>query len=164
LLRPVAGALADENVVAVAAGNHFSIARTVFGELLGWGLNDQGQLRTGKHLDLFTPTAVKDPEGTHCEQIAAGFNFTLALEFPGLLGDAKSRAAAKSVFSKWRKKALGSHAAGKATGVTALSLDDILRQAARSAGLEDLLECGSSGGVLTVSDLLSQLQRDTTEP
>ena len=35
-----------------------------------------------------------------------GYNFTVALFYPGLQGDAKSRNAAKNVFSRWRAKVL----------------------------------------------------------
>jgi hypothetical protein len=110
-------------------------------------------------MDVFMPTAAKDPEGTHCEQVAAGFDFAIALQFPGLLGDAKSRAAAKNVFSKWRSKALGGSSGSAAAVPQRLTLDDILREAATDAGLADLLACGSGGGELTVSDLLEQLAR-----
>ncbi len=44
-----------------------------------------------------------------------------------------------------------------AGGIAPPSLDDVLREAANDAGLADLLACGSDGGTLSVSDLLSQL-------
>lgn len=73
---------------------------------------------------MFMPVAAKDPEGTHCEQvragtyscrtpkartnrppqISAGYNFTVALFYPGLRGSAKSRNAVKNVFGRWRDR------------------------------------------------------------
>ncbi len=55
-------------------------------------------------MDVHVPVGAKDSDGTHSEKVVAGFNFTVSLQFPGLLGTAKSRAAAKNVFSKWRAK------------------------------------------------------------
>ena len=37
-------------------------------------------------------------------QIAGGYNFSIAIYYPGLQGGAKSRKAAKNVFSRWRAK------------------------------------------------------------
>jgi hypothetical protein len=60
-LRPVAGALADEDVADVAAGNHYSIARTVFGELLGWGANELGQVRNCLFYQFWTSVFLHSP-------------------------------------------------------------------------------------------------------
>lgn len=142
----------------------------------------------GKYMDLFMPAGTLDPERTHCEQvwasqrqgtknclpvahqraqIAAGFNFTVALYFPGLLGGAKSRSAAKNVFGRWIARVRARLRARKtgASGVPVVgggvkSLDDILRETAGDAGLGAL----SFGGDLTLSDLMAQLASAATMP
>jgi Fe-S cluster biosynthesis and repair protein YggX len=82
-------------------------ARNLSGELLAWGANAFGGLNVGKYIDLPMPTTCTEVEATHYELAAAGSDFLVALQYPGLLGDARARAVAKNAFSKWRKKATG---------------------------------------------------------
>ncbi len=44
-----------ENIVAISAGNGFSLALTVDGALYAWGANDRGQLGSGTNVDQASP-------------------------------------------------------------------------------------------------------------
>lgn len=92
-------------MIEVAAGYYSTFARNTSGELLAYGSNEFGGLNMGRFIDVFMPTTCTEPTDSHYEQIAAGPDFLLALQFPGLLGDARTRQLAKNAFSKWRKKA-----------------------------------------------------------
>lgn len=93
------------DVIEVAAGYYSTFARNTSGELLAYGSNEFGGLNMGRFIDVFMPTTCTEPTDAHYEQIAAGPDFVMALQFPGLLGDARTRQLAKNAFSKWRKKA-----------------------------------------------------------
>jgi hypothetical protein len=93
------------DVVEVAAGYYCTFARNASGELFAWGSNEFGGLNIGRFIDVFMPTQCSEPENAHYEQLAAGPDFLVGLQFPGLLGDARTRHLAKNAFQKWRRKA-----------------------------------------------------------
>lgn len=117
--QAVGGALAEEDVVEVAAGMYTSYARNTAGQVFAWGVNEYGGLWSGRFVDIFAPVSCTEPEDAHIEQLAAGPDFLLSLQYNGLLGDVKARALAKNAFSKWRKKAAArsSVAAGTAAAL-----------------------------------------------
>ncbi len=67
--------LAD--IVAIAAGQHHSVALAADGTVYTWGFNDSGQLGINTTLDVPTPTAV--PGLPRIREISAGYKHTLAL-------------------------------------------------------------------------------------
>jgi alpha-tubulin suppressor-like RCC1 family protein len=74
-------------VVQVAAGNNFSLAVTAGGQLYGFGLNYKGQLGNQGTIGVYaTPTPIELPGATgKVVQVAAGFEFSLALTATGQL-------------------------------------------------------------------------------
>jgi alpha-tubulin suppressor-like RCC1 family protein len=70
-------------VVAVAAGTDNSFALTSTGAVLGWGLNNDGQLGNGSTGNNVPPGNVTLPTGTTVSAIAAGSLHTLALTSTG---------------------------------------------------------------------------------
>jgi alpha-tubulin suppressor-like RCC1 family protein len=75
---------AGTKVVAVAASSDSSFALTSTGAVLGWGLNDQGQLGDGASGNNNVPPGnVSLPAGTTVIAIAAGSLHTLALTSTG---------------------------------------------------------------------------------
>jgi hypothetical protein len=72
------------NIVAVAAGNTHSVALRDDGTVWTWGGNATGQLGDGTTTTRFTPTMVAGLSGV--SRIAAGFDFTLAVESHGAAG------------------------------------------------------------------------------
>ena len=75
---------AGTKVVAVAASGDSSFALTSTGAVLGWGLNDQGQLGDGSSGNNNVPPGnVSLPAGTTVIAIAAGSLHTLALTSTG---------------------------------------------------------------------------------
>lgn len=125
-LRPVGGLLADEDIAGVACGFYFTLARNVWGELYAFGINEFGNLNIGKYVDAPMPVACVEATGHHYEQVVAGTDFVLGLQYPGLLGDAKARVVAKNAFQKWRKKAAAkaTMAAGSLTDMEFASMMD----------------------------------------
>lgn len=148
--RPVAGALEDEDIAEVSCGHYFTIARNVHGEMFGFGANEFGNLNTGRYVDIAMPTSAKELEKAHVEALACGGDFCIALRYPGLLGDAKARHAAKNAFSKWRSRAKARRATSGAD-----RLNDVLHDMMGSAGIEgDLASMNLSelfGALLTAS-------------
>lgn len=91
--RPVAvnqaGILASKRVVAIAAGEGFSLALCSDGTVAGWGNNDYGQLGNGTTTRQSVPTAVNTTTGAlfgkKVVAIAAGGRHSLALCSDGTL-------------------------------------------------------------------------------
>ncbi|RYY35562.1 hypothetical protein EON62_02405 [archaeon] len=130
----MAGALEDEDIAEVSCGQYFTIARNVHGEMFGFGANECGTLNTGRYVDIAMPTSAKEFENAHVEALACGGDFCIALRYPGLLGDAKARRAAKNAFSKWRSRAKARRATSGAD-----RLNDVLHEMMGSAGMESEL-------------------------
>ena len=61
---PVSGFGIGSGVVAIAAGNFYSLAMKADGTVWAWGPNLSGQLGDGTLLQKLTPVQVKDPTGT----------------------------------------------------------------------------------------------------
>jgi hypothetical protein len=121
-------------VVEVAAGYYCTFARNASGELFAWGSNEFGGLNIGRFIDVFMPTQCTEPENAHYEQLAAGPDFLVGLQFPGLLGDARTRHLAKNAFQKWRRKAAAR--ASMAVGASEEpDLSGMLREIAADEGL-----------------------------
>ena len=80
-----AGLLAG--IVAVAAGNNFSLALKADGTVWAWGFNGAGQLGDGTQTDRLAPVQVQGPGGagnlTDVIAIAAGGYVSLALKSDG---------------------------------------------------------------------------------
>ncbi len=64
--------------VKVSGGMYHTLAIDVHGNLIGWGINNNGQLADQTVLDKLTPTIIK--EGTKFKNISAGGLFSLALD------------------------------------------------------------------------------------
>jgi alpha-tubulin suppressor-like RCC1 family protein len=82
----VHGGLANEAVVAIAAGTHHSLALTASGRILAWGSDSEGQLGNGSFGASPTPVAVEMTgalAGQLVTAIAAGGNHSLALDSGG---------------------------------------------------------------------------------
>jgi alpha-tubulin suppressor-like RCC1 family protein/serine/threonine protein kinase len=81
------GALAGKKVVAVAAGNTFSLALTSEGRVVAWGGNDQGQLGDGSERTFSAePVEVESGgvlKGVRVAQIAAGVAHGMGLTSSG---------------------------------------------------------------------------------
>lgn len=122
------------DVVEVAAGYYCTFARNASGELFAWGSNEFGGLNIGRFIDVFMPTQCSEPENAHYEQLAAGPDFLVGLQFPGLLGDARTRHLAKNAFQKWRRKA-AARASMAAGASEEPDLSDMLREIAADEGL-----------------------------
>ena len=89
-LTPVAvdlSALGGSGVVSVAAGRSFSLALDEDGRLWAWGNNGSGQLGDGTRTIALTPVAVdlSALDGAEVVSVAAGVNFSLALDEDGRL-------------------------------------------------------------------------------
>ena len=69
--------------VKVSGGMYHTLAIDVHGNLIGWGLNNNGQLGDETVLDKLTPTLIK--EGTKFVEVSAGGLFSLALDEEGKL-------------------------------------------------------------------------------
>lgn len=121
----------------VICGSNTTYARNISGELYSWGANTFGGLNVGKYIDLPMPTTVTEPENAHYEQAAAGADFLIGLQYPGLLGDAKARVLAKNAFSKWRKKA-NNRAATPSTDMSKLT--EMMREIAADVGIGEELK------------------------
>jgi Bacterial Ig-like domain (group 3)/Regulator of chromosome condensation (RCC1) repeat len=81
---PVAVQLpAGTTIIAIAAGQHHSLALTSTGAVLAWGDNFSGQLGNGTNTNTNTPVAVSAPATTGITAIAAGANHSLALTSTG---------------------------------------------------------------------------------
>jgi hypothetical protein len=85
-------------------------------------------------VDVAMPCACVETEALHYEQIVAGTDFFIGLQYPGLVGDARARAVAKNAFSKWRKKAAKPEVGADA--MTAEMLSGLMEEVAADAGLE----------------------------
>ena len=76
-----------ENVVAVSGGLRFSLALTADGQVYAWGDDQYGQLgryvANGNTLGSATPVLVPFPNGANIVAIAAGQDFSLALDADG---------------------------------------------------------------------------------
>ena len=72
--------------VKVSGGMYHTLAIDVHGNLIGWGLNNNGQLGDETVLDKLTPTLIK--EGTKFVEVSAGGLFSLALDEEGNLWSA----------------------------------------------------------------------------
>ncbi|GAA2760085.1 RCC1 domain-containing protein [Actinopolymorpha rutila] len=72
-------------VTSVTAGGMHSVARTVTGGVLTWGLNDAGQLGDGTNDERDAPVPVTLPAGTVVTEVASGVlaSHTLALTSAG---------------------------------------------------------------------------------
>lgn len=79
----IPGALAGKTIVAIAAGDGFSMALSVDGEVFTWGSGNQGRLGTGQDADCPVPVRVIGLTGKKIVKIAAGFQFGLALDDAG---------------------------------------------------------------------------------
>jgi alpha-tubulin suppressor-like RCC1 family protein len=82
----LSGALAGKRVVAVAAGEDFSLALTDEGKIYAWGENQLGQLGNGNNTDSLVPVAVDASgalSGKTIIRIAAGTGHALALSSDG---------------------------------------------------------------------------------
>lgn len=72
--------------VKVSGGMYHTLAIDVHGNLIGWGLNNNGQLGDATVLDKLMPTIIK--EGTKFIEVSAGGLFSLALDEEGNLWSA----------------------------------------------------------------------------
>ena len=70
-------------VSKVAAGFDHSLAVTLTGPLLAWGLNTSGQLGDGSTTNSGLPVKVKLPRGTKMTAVAAGYYHSLAVTLTG---------------------------------------------------------------------------------
>ncbi|MBV8940689.1 MAG: hypothetical protein JO321_10585 [Solirubrobacterales bacterium] len=70
-------------VSKVAAGFDHSLAVTLTGSLLAWGLNTSGQLGDGSTTNSGLPVKVKLPRGTKMTAVAAGYYHSLAVTLTG---------------------------------------------------------------------------------
>ncbi len=80
------GALADKQVVAIAAGAHHSLALTADGLLYAWGADNMGQLGNGFYGSSTTPYPVDQSgalAGKRLLALAAGNTHTLVLDAAG---------------------------------------------------------------------------------
>jgi alpha-tubulin suppressor-like RCC1 family protein len=80
------GALAGKRVIAVAAGEDFSLALTDEGRVYSWGSNQRGQLGNGTTTDSSVPVAVDASgalSGKTITKIAAGLGHAVALASDG---------------------------------------------------------------------------------
>jgi alpha-tubulin suppressor-like RCC1 family protein len=91
-LQPVAvdrsGVLADKVIVAIAAGENYSMALCADGTLAAWGANGVGQLGDGTTTNRTRPTAVAFPAifaGKVVAAIACGRSHTVAILADGTL-------------------------------------------------------------------------------
>jgi alpha-tubulin suppressor-like RCC1 family protein len=80
---PVAGALADEDIVEAACGHSHTVARTSDGRLFAWGRGDSGEIGQGNLTDRSLPVACKPAEGHKWTQVCAGSYYSMALCEPG---------------------------------------------------------------------------------
>ena len=69
--------------VAVAAGGQHSVALDQYGNVWGWGRNDQGQLGDTTTFNRFSPSQAYLPAGVTFTVIAAGYQHSLALDEHG---------------------------------------------------------------------------------
>jgi len=77
---PVAVSLpSGTTVTAIAGGDNHSLALTLTGGVLAWGLNSSGQLGNGTTTNTSTPVAVSLPLGITINAIAGGGSYSLAL-------------------------------------------------------------------------------------
>ncbi len=73
-----------DRVIAVAAGDYFSLALTGSGHIYAWGQNNDGQLGAGDNLDAGTAVAVLGQLfGAHVVAVAAGGAHSLAVTAGG---------------------------------------------------------------------------------
>jgi len=82
----VSGELANEAVIAIAAGTHHSLALTASGRILAWGSDSEGQLGNGSFGASPTPVAVEMTgvlAGQFVTSIAAGGKHSMALDSGG---------------------------------------------------------------------------------
>lgn len=77
------GVLAGETVVAIAAGDGFSMALSADGEVFTWGSGNQGRLGNGSTADSYLPVRVVGLTGKRIVKIAAGNQHGLALDADG---------------------------------------------------------------------------------
>jgi alpha-tubulin suppressor-like RCC1 family protein len=80
------GALADKQIVAIAAGAHHSLALTADGLLYAWGSDDLGQLGNGFYGSSTTPYPVEQSgalSGKRIVALAAGYTHNLVLDADG---------------------------------------------------------------------------------
>jgi alpha-tubulin suppressor-like RCC1 family protein len=74
---------AHTTITRVRAGCAFALALTSTGDVLAWGLNDDGQLGDGRAVNAMTPARVKLPRRTIVTGISAGNTSGLALTSKG---------------------------------------------------------------------------------
>jgi len=81
------GVLSGQTVVAVAAGQAYSLALTATGQVFAWGANDHGQLGDNSTTQRHTPVALVDSNGVLTGKtviaLAAGMSHSLALTSDG---------------------------------------------------------------------------------
>jgi alpha-tubulin suppressor-like RCC1 family protein len=83
---PVSGMGASSGVVAIAAGNYFSLALKKDGSLWGWGANHHGQLGSGRNLNPRIPAQLAGiGPGSGFVTIAAGTAHVVAMKSDGSL-------------------------------------------------------------------------------
>lgn len=73
------------HAVAVAGGDGHSLMLSSSGAVYAWGLNDHGQLGNGTTTQSDAPVKVLLPSGTVVKEIAAGENYSLALDADGTI-------------------------------------------------------------------------------
>lgn len=82
----VSGELANEAVIAIAAGTHHSLALTASGRIMAWGSDSEGQLGNGSFGASPTPVAVEMTgvlAGRFVTSIAAGGKHSMASDSGG---------------------------------------------------------------------------------
>lgn len=80
----------QKQVVGIAAGAYYSLAITNDGVMYGWGEAKMGQLGTGKHRDLRTPTQIRFPKENDgstvfVQSCSAGYGHSAAVSARGQL-------------------------------------------------------------------------------
>ncbi|CAE7701797.1 Herc6, partial [Symbiodinium sp. KB8] len=102
-------ALQGQDIDEVACGDRFTLARTRDGRVYAWGDNDNGQLGNGCYINTDEPMEASEVDmgNTHSEQVVAGGDFAMTLQFDGCKGFKQERYLSRKYGMLWMDKVFG---------------------------------------------------------